>query len=545
MPIFFVDFLFFALAAVAGAAGGWWLCRNTLTPVQGDASDEKQRAEEALAQLHLLAAGVAQSVGEHNAVVGDISAELENAESGDTDTVVNAVANLLKANEAMQSQLAFAEQQLQDQAVQLESTEKQARTDALTQIGNRLAFDDAMEQCQAQFNQNGTTSSVMIIDVDHFKKFNDTYGHQAGDEVLRGVAKVLTKNARGTDIVARYGGEEFAIIFPGCDIQNSMQVAEKARAAIGEATFEHEGTTLKVTASGGVAQLQVGEDVESMIKRSDDSLYVCKEAGRNNGHWHDGTDSHPMTQRNIDEQKAEQQKAEQQKAEAPVPTQPVVAQPTPVAVAEQAAESVATTVADVVGEEAAPADTIDLFDTVEVEELSPSVDELTGLLDQETFNREAETRAADTGDEPLSLLLVQIDRYDFVVDQFGMDSAERALRTTTQLIKAVMRDLDVVARYDEDIFAVLLPAADLAEAASLAEKLRVAISRCKLRGDKDQEISFTVSQGSAELNSEADNNELFHHARTALNAAIEDGRNCTFAHNGYRFDRVEGELVSS
>ena len=100
----------------------------------------------------------------------------------------------------------------------------ETRTDALTLLANRRAFDDELAKRCAEFRRQGRTFSLTIVDVDRFKNFNDTYGHRAGDEVLRNVAKVLRRKMRETDIVARYGGEEFAIIHPGTEPGRRLQV---------------------------------------------------------------------------------------------------------------------------------------------------------------------------------------------------------------------------------------------------------------------------------------------------------------------------------
>ena len=119
----------------------------------------------------------------------------------------------------------------------------------------------------------------MMIDVDHFKKFNDTHGHLAGDEVLRGVARGLGYQLRDTDIVARYGGEEFAIIMAGTTLGESEIGAVRAAAHIADCRFEFEGRTLNVTVSGGLAQALPGEDEATLIKRADEALYAAKKVG--------------------------------------------------------------------------------------------------------------------------------------------------------------------------------------------------------------------------------------------------------------------------
>jgi len=136
--------------------------------------------------------------------------------------------------------------------------------------------------------------TLLITDVDRFKLFNDTHGHQAGDEVLRGVSRTMQNSVRAKDIVARSGGEEFAIIFPGTTVEQARTLAEHVRSKIEAATFDFEGTELRVTCSVGLAQLREGESADECVQWADEALYGSKESGRNCGHWHDGTLIRPI-----------------------------------------------------------------------------------------------------------------------------------------------------------------------------------------------------------------------------------------------------------
>ena len=146
--------------------------------------------------------------------------------------MVEAVSNLLQANENMQQQLASAERKLEEQAHMIDVHAKDARTDALTQLGNRRAFDIELANCEESFRTSGMPVTLLITDVDRFKLFNDTHSHQAGDEVLRGVSRTMQNSVRAKDIVARYGGEEFAIIFPGTTVEQARTLAEHVRSKI-------------------------------------------------------------------------------------------------------------------------------------------------------------------------------------------------------------------------------------------------------------------------------------------------------------------------
>ena len=135
----------------------------------------------------------------------------------------------------------------------------------------------------------------MIFDIDRFKTFNDTHGHQAGDEVLRSVGKLLVKTARQMDLPCRYGGEEFAVVLASTEIREARVAAERFRTAIEQAVVKFGGQQLSVTASIGVAQISERDDPANLIRRADEALYRCKEAGRNCAYWHDGRQCLPVS----------------------------------------------------------------------------------------------------------------------------------------------------------------------------------------------------------------------------------------------------------
>lgn len=153
-----------------------------------------------------------------------------------------------------------------------------ATTDPLSGLKNRRAFREKLDEEFARATRYGAPLSVLLLDVDHFKKFNDAFGHPAGDEVLKKVARLLTDNARSTDFVARYGGEEFAVILPNADREGALVQAERCRQAIADAPWEQRG----VTASFGVSTLGLAhEDGSSLISEADEALYLSKKEGRN------------------------------------------------------------------------------------------------------------------------------------------------------------------------------------------------------------------------------------------------------------------------
>jgi diguanylate cyclase len=166
----------------------------------------------------------------------------------------------------------------------LEDVRREALLDPLTKIYNRKAFDDGLFGAIADAQLTGQPLCLMLIDIDHFKRFNDTWGHQTGDQVLRLVAMTVKSNIKGKDIAARYGGEEFGAILPDTDLEGALHLAENIRRAIQAKELLKRSTNEKlgrVTASFGVAILRPGDTASTFIDRADRCLYAAKNAGRN------------------------------------------------------------------------------------------------------------------------------------------------------------------------------------------------------------------------------------------------------------------------
>ena len=166
----------------------------------------------------------------------------------------------------------------------LEQVRRDATTDGLTNLANRKAFDEEAEKVLADAKRDGQSFTLAVLDIDHFKNFNDTWGHQTGDQVIRFVASVIGRTAAPPRFAARYGGEEFAMIFPG-------ESAAQARAALEEIRVEISSRMLKrrstnedlgtISISSGLAHWTKGESLDTLIERADGALYYAKRNGRN------------------------------------------------------------------------------------------------------------------------------------------------------------------------------------------------------------------------------------------------------------------------
>lgn len=182
---------------------------------------------------------------------------------------------------ALQSRLKQMEEETGQLRERIRRERVQAFTDPLTGIPNRLAFEERLEQEVARWRRFDTPLALLVWDVDRFKRINDTYGHRAGDKVLRTVAKTLQGQIRETDFLARYGGEEFVLIMTGTDLPVIQEVADKLRQSIADCGFHFRDQAVQITISCGISLFQTGDSPEQAFERADAALYEAKEGGRN------------------------------------------------------------------------------------------------------------------------------------------------------------------------------------------------------------------------------------------------------------------------
>lgn len=181
----------------------------------------------------------------------------------------------------MHQRIAELERQTRDLERSLRHEQLRARLDPLTGIANRSAFDERLHEEIHRFRRFGTPVSVLVWDIDHFKRINDSYGHRAGDRVLLEVAKCFAARLRTTDVLARFGGEEFVMLLIGTRLPEATQKAEALREAVESLRFHFRGTPVRVTISCGVTELRDGDDANQVFDRADAALYRAKHGGRN------------------------------------------------------------------------------------------------------------------------------------------------------------------------------------------------------------------------------------------------------------------------
>ncbi|KAA0874685.1 GGDEF domain-containing protein [Nitrincola tapanii] len=188
---------------------------------------------------------------------------------------------LKKEHQTLHLRMSEMEQESAEFRKQAEAAHKQSHIDPLTHLANRFAYNVELAKEYERFQRYGTVFSLLIADIDFFKRINDNYGHLAGDKVLRLIARVLKTHLRQADFVARFGGEEFVILMPSTEAQAASRAAEKLRQAVAQSPFNFQGQPVQITLSLGVAQIQAQESPEALFERADRALYAAKHSGRN------------------------------------------------------------------------------------------------------------------------------------------------------------------------------------------------------------------------------------------------------------------------
>ncbi|ALI01570.1 diguanylate cyclase [Pseudomonas sp. FW306-02-F02-AA] len=183
--------------------------------------------------------------------------------------------------QGLAERVASMEQEAQGYREHLEEQRQKALVDPLTGLPNRAAWSERLEHEIAQWQQHGNSLLLAMLDLDHFKRINDNYGHLAGDKVLKIIANVLRKRLRGTDFIARFGGEEFVLLVPNTPLAVGAKLAETLRAAIEACPFHFKGERVTITVSMGMTAFKAGEHSDLVLKRADQALYRAKNAGRN------------------------------------------------------------------------------------------------------------------------------------------------------------------------------------------------------------------------------------------------------------------------
>jgi diguanylate cyclase len=235
--------------------------------------------------------GQVGDIGTHVAEATELQ-QLKDAVSQRITLIQKSIDSYLEEEQHWHKQAEEGEQALRERLNQLEeeSTELRSRMveahhmallDAVTGLPNRLAYEERMEQELARWKRFGSPLTMLVWDVDDFKKINDRYGHQAGDKALRVIAQSLKTRLRETDFIARFGGEEFVCLLCGAEGEEALSVAEEMRQSVESNGFHSQGKPVVVTISCGLSNFRKGDEVEQVFSRADKALYQAKRKGKN------------------------------------------------------------------------------------------------------------------------------------------------------------------------------------------------------------------------------------------------------------------------
>jgi diguanylate cyclase len=225
----------------------------------------------------------------YDASLNDASEKLASAKSGDqvktvVESLMKSTREMRETNKALEERLTLSKNEISNLQQSLEAIRAESLTDPLTGLGNRKYFDRMIEMAVQNALASNEPLSLLMFDIDHFKSFNDSYGHLTGDQVLRLVGQSLKQTIKGQDITARYGGEEFAVVLPNTAIRQALTVADHIRRAVMAKELKKKSTGEilgRVTISVGASMLKQGDDTDALIERADACLYAAKRNGRN------------------------------------------------------------------------------------------------------------------------------------------------------------------------------------------------------------------------------------------------------------------------
>lgn len=195
--------------------------------------------------------------------------------------ILNETKSVVQKSKTMQEKLKETSRTLMSLQKEYELAKKEAYHDPLTSVFNRKGFQEKADFVMSKSMESGYPLSMLMADIDHFKTFNDTHGHLAGDEVLKFVARTMKNMVKGQDVVARFGGEEFVILLPKTGFEGALHVAEQIRGYFNKNALKSEIDLGKITISMGLSVYKKGETLDSFVERADQALYKAKKAGRN------------------------------------------------------------------------------------------------------------------------------------------------------------------------------------------------------------------------------------------------------------------------
>jgi len=262
--------------------------RFFVEPIRAQVGEIQAAMREAMGAVLSELKGLDEDLGEFGSMLDDTGESLVRDPTREELTAM--VARLVEQTRTTRERSARTEASLSSMAAQVEELRLQVDTlsrdamlDALTDVPNRRAFEDGLARMTAESASSGQELCLLLADVDHFKKLNDTHGHVTGDHVLRFIAQEIKQCVKGRDLLCRYGGEEFAVLLPATSYDGALMLAESIRAIIeAQVVPLEDGSMLEeLTVSIGVALYRAGEEGSALVDRADRCMYQCKSEGRN------------------------------------------------------------------------------------------------------------------------------------------------------------------------------------------------------------------------------------------------------------------------
>jgi len=455
--------------------------------------DRKERLyRKVLGSLEMLSNELAADVHEHQSRIEKVGESFENDGTQNVENVTSAVDQIIKAASNMQEKINSVEKRLDEQTAQVEQHAKLAGRDELTGLPNRRTFDKELRRLHQEYLRHKKPFSLVMIDVDFFKKTNDQFGHQVGDAVLAQLGELLAIQVREKDIAARYGGEEFAILLPFTSEQEAKHTSERIRKACSEKSLLVDGKEHRITISVGVSVVLPATTIESIIQRADQALYAAKNAGRNCTFWHDGDKC--IAFGSVKEETRLKRSGDSRQTE--VKKEPAAQGNT---TKQDSVKSVVTIPAE--------------FE----------------LSNRSIFCVSANRRLAEfkRGGAAVSLLLLRIDQIDQINREHGKRAVMELRAALCRMLAAFSRDMDDRCEFDAKTFAILLPDTTLESVKRIGERLRTGVAQCQMQfGEKKWDL--TASVGVVNTEGCASGMDLMNRGEKAVQAASASGGNAIY-----------------
>ena len=289
-----------ALTAIGGAIAllllgigvvlGIRIGRRRAVPDDMITQQDRERMLQLLKELGSWTSEYSGNVSDYQDRLGELTVAVQQSQtSAQAETrVLMLLKQIMESNDQLQTRLDAAEKQLEKQTQQIESYLTEARTDGLTGLANRRAFDRKLDELFATYQKGGRSFVLALVDIDHFKSINDNHGHPVGDQVLRHLARTLKSQLDDAIQVARYGGEEFAILMNGPLQIAAAKMNETRKTVADERADFGDGLYLGITVSVGLSEPREDVLIGPIVRRADESLYAAKNIGRNRVYYHDG-----------------------------------------------------------------------------------------------------------------------------------------------------------------------------------------------------------------------------------------------------------------